>query len=118
MNYIAVGSKSNFDSDFVIKSMDSLGLSSKADSIAITSSSPVEDVIAEYAYQNKIPLITEDPDPGLHGNAAREYAIRKMARGSDSMIVFYQNPKDQILKLSDEICRDTSLEVIHFREVD
>ena len=95
--------------------MDSLGLSSKPDSIAITSSSPVEDVIAEYAYQNRIPLITEDPDPGLHGNAAREYSLRKLAKDANAVILFYQDKKDQILKTAEEITKDFSLQSFHFK---
>ena len=115
MNYLIIGSKNSFTKDFVDESMDSLSLSNKHDSIMLTSSVPVEDHAAEFAYKNKMTLITEDPDPGLHGNAAREYSLRKLAKNAHAVILFYQDKKDQILKIAEEIIKDFSLQSFQFK---
>lgn len=81
----------------------------------LTSSVPVEDHAAEFAYKNKMDLITEDPDPGLHGNAAREYSLRKLAKEAHAVVLFYQDKKDQILKIAEEIATDFSLQYIQFK---
>ena len=115
MNYLVIGSKNSFKKEFVDEAMESLNLSNKNDSIMLTSSVPVEDHAAEFAYKNKMDLITEDPDPGLHGNAAREYSLRKLAKDANAVILFYQDKKDQILKISEEIAIDFSLQSFQFK---
>ena len=115
MNYLVVGSKNSFTKDFVDESMLSLSLSNKKDSIMLTSSVPVEDYAAEFAYDQKMTLITEDPDPGLHGNAAREYSLRKLAKEAHAVVLFYQDKKDQILKIAEEIATDFSLQSFQFK---
>ena len=115
MNYLVIGSKNSFKKEFVDEAMESLNLSNKNDSIMLTSSVPVEDHAAEFAYDNKMILITEDPDPGLHGNAAREYSLRKLAKNANAIILFYQDKKDQILKVAEEIAKDFSLQSFQFK---
>lgn len=115
MNYLVIGSRNSFTKEFVDESMESLSLSNKKDSIMLTSSVPVEDHAAEFAYENKMTLITEDPDPGLHGNAAREYSLRKLAKNAHAVVLFYQDKKDQILKIAEEIATDFSLQYFQFK---
>ena len=51
LNYLVIGSKNSFTKEFVDESMGSLSLSNKKDSIMLTSSVPVEDHAAEFAYE-------------------------------------------------------------------